>query len=111
MIVAAFGTSLAETTASAVAQPLPTSLGDRSVKLFHRGVERFCPLLFVSPGQVNFVLPFFSVIQDELALLTLSDGTNPIREELVRLKQVAPALFSVDARGRSGGGSDRARCN
>src|SRR5689334_8488340 len=52
-IVAAFGSNLATTTQSATAQPLPTELGGTSVEVNGRKAGLF----FVSPNQINYVIP------------------------------------------------------
>jgi len=48
-----FGTNLADTPASATSLPLPTTLGGAQVLL--NGVA--APLIYVSPGQINFQVP------------------------------------------------------
>ena len=53
-IVQIFGTNLANTTASASAIPLPTSLSGTSVTI----AGRPAPLYFVSPAQINAQVPF-----------------------------------------------------
>jgi uncharacterized protein (TIGR03437 family) len=52
--VSLFGSNLCFNTASATSgAPLPTSLGGTSVSVFNSAV----PLLYVSPGQINFLIP------------------------------------------------------
>jgi uncharacterized protein (TIGR03437 family) len=53
-LVSIYGTNLAGSTASATSTPLPTTLNGVTVTVNGATV----PLLFVSPGQINFQLPF-----------------------------------------------------
>ena len=54
-IISIFGTGLASQTAQAANVPLPTSLGGTSVAIRGNGNV---PLYFVSPTQINAVVPF-----------------------------------------------------
>jgi len=57
-IASAFGENLAPATAAATETPLPTVLSGVSVTLVDSaGVSHLCPLFFVSPGQINFLVP------------------------------------------------------
>ncbi len=57
-IVAAFGAGLAKTTEVANTQPLPTMLaGATVIARDSAGQERLAPLFFVSPAQINFLIP------------------------------------------------------
>jgi hypothetical protein len=57
-IASAFGVNLAVTTQSATALPLPTALGGTTVRVRDSlGDERLAPLFFVSPQQINYLLP------------------------------------------------------
>jgi uncharacterized protein (TIGR03437 family) len=97
-IAAAFGTSLALTTQVAGTNPLPTSLAGTSLRVKDRvGVERLAPLLFVSPGQINFLIPAGTAIGD--ALLTCTNGNGTVSTRLIQIAVVAPGLFSANASG------------
>ncbi len=97
-LAAAFGQGLARETAVATALPLPGVLaGTRLV--FQKPDKSFItsPLLFVSPGQINFVVP------------SLPDGATPVVATIddkgvstgaVEIQRVAPGLFSANADGR-----------
>src|SRR5262249_36725056 len=53
-----FGTSLAPTVAQTNLQPPPTSLGGVTVTVTDAsGTQRAAPLLYVSPNQINFLVP------------------------------------------------------
>jgi len=57
-ITAAFGANLSTQTAVANSSPLPTELAGVFLKVRDSpGVERRAPLFFVSPGQINFLMP------------------------------------------------------
>src|SRR6185295_1108114 len=57
-IASAFGTNLAEVAQPATTLPLPTELGGTTVNISDsRGTVRDAPLLYVSPGQINFYVP------------------------------------------------------
>src|SRR5215813_3715120 len=109
-MVAAFGQKLATTTATAVdADPespgvqLPTVLGGARVKVQGRNAG----LIFVSPFQINFVVPEDLDLSDEydtkpptvsVEVIT-SDG--PILTAEIVVFPVSPAIFTADS---SGGG-------
>lgn len=57
-IAAAFSVNLATATETAESLPLPIRLGGAQVTVRDsEGVERAAPLFFVSPGQINFLIP------------------------------------------------------
>ena len=109
-IVAAFGQGLANTTASATdTDPnrpgiqLPTLLGGVRIKVQGRNAG----LLYVSPDQINFVVPedldLFNVpnpSQPEVLVEIIPSG-GPILTTAIAIKPVSPAIFTVDS---SGGG-------
>ena len=88
-----YGANLAPGVAQASAQPLPLALGLVTLSVTDTaGVVRAAPLLYVSPGQINFLVP---------------DGTAPGLATLVvagqtftaAVQPVAPTLFSVNGAG------------
>jgi uncharacterized protein (TIGR03437 family) len=98
-IAALFGTALSETTLSATATPLPTSLAGVSVKVKDgTGAEQLAPLFFVSPSQINFLVP--ANLSRGTALMTIlkADGTAP--GGAMQVNQLAPALFTANANGQ-----------
>src|SRR5437588_11625131 len=58
-LVSIFGSKLAQSTASASILPLPKKLAGTVVTVGDLELE--APLYFVSPGQINFQLPFDAV--------------------------------------------------
>lgn len=98
-IVAAFGAKLANATQAAASVPLPTTLAGTSVKVLDAaGVERFAPLFFVSPTQINFLLPQGSAPCVATATVTSSDGTLSLGT--LSVVEVAPGLFAANASGQ-----------
>ncbi|MGA1368604.1 MAG: hypothetical protein ACO394_08820 [Blastocatellia bacterium] len=92
-IVVAFGSGLASSTAAATSLPLPTSLDGTSVRV--NGVV--APLFFVSPGQVNFLIP--ESVQTGSAIIEIGAANGAISRQAVSLAQAAPALFTSNAQG------------
>ena len=95
-IVSAFGTRLAlETRAAAYWQFL---LGDTAVTITDRlQVERPAYVLFVSPTQVNFVLP--AGLATGPATVAITSGDGLVTRGTVNIAPVAPGLFAANASG------------
>jgi uncharacterized protein (TIGR03437 family) len=97
-IVAAFGTGLATGTQSATTT-LPTAmLETRVVVRDSAGAERFAPLFFVSPTQVNYQLP--SGTATGAARVTITNGQGIVSAQQVNITRTAPALFTLNGNGR-----------
>lgn len=98
-IVAAFGNSLATTTTRANTIPLPTKLGESTVRITDSaGVERSAGLFFVSPTQVNYQVPPLTANGEAVITITSGDGVPSI--STAQIAAVAPGLFSADASGQ-----------
>jgi uncharacterized protein (TIGR03437 family) len=98
-IAAAFSTALATTTQSAASLPLPTELaGTRVLVRDSAGVERLASLFFVSPEQINYLLP--SNLALGLATVTMQNGYGTSASGEIEVSRVAPGLFSTEASGR-----------
>ena len=98
-LVATFGANLATATVAASTLPLPTSLAGTSVKVKDSaGTERLAPLLFVSPGQINYQLPPETVTGT--ATVTVSSGNVNIATGTVQIALFAPGVFTADASGQ-----------
>ncbi|HWQ34058.1 MAG TPA: Ig-like domain-containing protein [Blastocatellia bacterium] len=93
-IVAAFGTNLATQTAVASTVPLPTSLGGTTVEVNGQQAQLF----FVSPGQVNFIIP--SGISPGSANIVVRAGNNITSNGTAQISQAGAALFSANADGQ-----------
>ena len=110
-IASLFGSNLADSTATA-GLPLPTVLGGVTVAV--NGVA--APLYFVSPGQINFQVPWEVLGQTQASITVTSGGairqtastdggTNYALASLSQIAKLAvsPALFSINARGSGQG--------
>ncbi len=96
-----FGANLAQTTASATLDPngqLPTELASTSVEI--NGV--LAPLVYVSPGQINLVVPTgLSVGTATVLIRSTTSGSTKSGTALVTAS--APGLFTSDASGAGPG--------
>lgn len=98
-IVAAFGTGLATTTEAATSTPLPTTLGGTRVTIKDSaGREREAGLFFVSPNQVNYLLPADAAIGTATIIITSGDGTRSLRT--AQITALAPGLFTANSNGQ-----------
>ncbi len=97
-IVAAFGAGLATGTEASSSVPLPTALAGTSVRVRDSaGTERAAGLFFVSPGQINFVIP--EATATGAATLTVLSGAGTTSTGTLDVKAVAPAIFTANADG------------
>ncbi|MGH9842046.1 MAG: putative Ig domain-containing protein, partial [Blastocatellia bacterium] len=98
-IIAAFGTRLATAMKIATTTPLPTTLEGTTVKVKDRaGVERLAQLFFVSPSQINYLMPADTAPGE--ATVTVTSGDGAISFSTVQISSVAPALFTANADGK-----------
>lgn len=96
-IVTAFGTQLATGVASATSLPLPTSLLSTQVLVN----ETPAPLFFVSPNQINYLLPP-NLAEGEAQVVVIStqpNGEQVISRGPIEIASTGPALFTADASG------------
>ncbi len=97
-IVASFGSDLAAETQAATAIPLPTELAGTTVLVRDEsGVERLAPLFFVSPAQVNYLIP--EATAPGWATITVTGSNGVVAVGSVRITPVAPSLFTANADG------------
>jgi uncharacterized protein (TIGR03437 family) len=97
-IVSAFGVGLASTAAAAAQLPLPSSLEGTSVRVRDsRNVERQAALFFVSPGQVNYLMPAGTA--PGTASVVVQSGVGILAIGSAEVQPVAPALFTASASG------------
>jgi uncharacterized protein (TIGR03437 family) len=98
-IVAAFGTNLASATQAAIATPLPTALAGTTARVKDSlGVERLAPLFFVSPSQLNLLLPAGTA--SGVASLNIYQDEELVATGALNIAAVAPSLFSANASGQ-----------
>ncbi|MGH9843470.1 MAG: BACON domain-containing protein, partial [Blastocatellia bacterium] len=98
-IVAAFGTKLATAIKVATTTPLPTELEGTTVKVADSaGAERLARLFFVSPTQINYLMPAETVAGP--ATVTVRSGDGSISVGAVQIAPALPALFTANASGQ-----------
>src|SRR5579871_384743 len=91
--------NLATQTASAPGQPLPTNLRGTTVTVTDaRGTTRNAGLYYVSPGQVNVVIPPGTAPGPAVVQVTNAQGTQV--RATVEMAAVAPGLFTMNQNGK-----------
>ncbi|MFN0112595.1 MAG: hypothetical protein ACKVZH_27370 [Blastocatellia bacterium] len=100
-IVAAFGTQLANATVSAPSGNLPFQLGGVTVTV--NGLAG--RIIFVSPGQVNFVVPVEIAIGDTVDFTINNNGVQSAGK--AKIINAAPGVFSANG---VGSGKSTAQC-
>ena len=99
-IAALFGNNLATGVIVGTTNPPATTLGGVTVKVRDSaGVERDAPLFFVSPSQINLVIPVGTA--NGAATITVLSGTAIIGQGPATIDTLAPGLFSADGTGAS----------
>ncbi len=102
-IASTFGTNLAPDTMVASSIPLPTSLLGASVSLTtSAGKSINAPLFFVSPGQINFQLPW-EVAGQTTTTVTVTTGTQSSTAQPLTLGPVGPGIFAINGQGTGQG--------
>ncbi|MBK7931594.1 MAG: hypothetical protein IPJ98_30185 [Bryobacterales bacterium] len=92
------GTRLAASTQIAD-PPYPETLAGTSVTLRDsRGTAFRAPLYFVSPGQINFLIPSGAAAGTAQLSITTPEGTSPTAQR-IEIRAVAPGLFTANATG------------
>ncbi len=98
-IVAAFGDNLASAVQVGSSSPLPVSLAGTSVTVRDSAnVEKLARLFFVSPGQINFLMP--EGLATGAASILVTNGEGKLSAGTVNIAAVAPALFAANSNGR-----------
>ncbi|HEY7680837.1 MAG TPA: SBBP repeat-containing protein, partial [Terriglobia bacterium] len=97
-IAALFGTSLASSFAQATSLPLPFSLAGVTVRLNNVTA----PLYSVSPGQINFQIPWELLGQTQASRIVTSGSLSSIPVN-VNLSAFAPGIFTANAQGTGQG--------
>ncbi|NOT58740.1 MAG: hypothetical protein HOP19_00790, partial [Acidobacteria bacterium] len=98
-IVAGFGSDLAITTAVGNTLPLPTTLGGTSVRLYDSAGRSFlAPLFFVSPTQVNYLIP--ADLTPGLAEIIITGSNGRMEIGTLQINNVNPGLFAFNAAGQ-----------
>lgn len=98
-IVAGFGTNFSSSMEIATSVPLPETLAGASVSIRDvLGREHTAPLFFVSPNQINYLIPA-GVATGEGTVFIRQNGVT-VASGLLQISPVAPGLFTSDASGR-----------
>jgi uncharacterized protein (TIGR03437 family) len=95
-LISIFGAKLARTTANAASLPLPVKLEDASVLV--GDLELAAPLYYVSPTQINALLPFEALGNTLSLVVVTSEGRS--KPFLLTPTAFGPALFTRDSSGR-----------
>lgn len=93
-MASAYGHYLATATAIADSSPLPSLLEGTTVKVN----GQTAPLFFVSPMQINFLVP--NGLPEGDAVVVISSGDGTISTGKMKIASVAPALFTADGNGK-----------
>ncbi|NOT62750.1 MAG: hypothetical protein HOP19_21285 [Acidobacteria bacterium] len=109
-IVAAFGKELAAQTAFNTTSELPTSLNNVTVRVRDSAcVERLAPLFFVSPAQINFLVPPETALGEAsvFASTSLPAANVPASQNgaafslgTLNVVNVAPGIFTANGNGQ-----------
>ena len=98
-IVSAFGTLLATATQIASSLPLPTTLAGTTVRVRDSAArELSAQLFFVSPSQINLLMP--AGLANGAATVTVTSGDGAVSIGATVLATVAPGLFTANANGQ-----------
>jgi uncharacterized protein (TIGR03437 family) len=99
-IVAGFGANLATMTQSAQSNPLPTTLANRMVRVRDSaGIARFATLFFVSPNQINYLMPVGTANGLATVEVIPQGGGSVIASGGAQVTSVAPGIFTVSGTG------------
>jgi uncharacterized protein (TIGR03437 family) len=97
-IVSLYGVGLADTTEATLSVNLPTSLAGVSVTVQDSmGTMQTAQLFFVSPGQINFLVP--AGLATGSATVTVVKGSSPVATSAIQITAVAPGLFTANSNG------------
>jgi|GEM_PF-1190229 len=97
-LVSGFGENLAGETAAATSVPLPMTLaGVRVLVTDSAGTERAAELIFVSAGQINYIVPT-GTAAGEATVNVERDGAT-VAEGSLTVAPAAPSLFTANANG------------
>lgn len=98
-ISSVFGNNLAAVTQSGETNPLPTEIAGVSVKITDKSsTERFAPLFFVSPVQINFQIPPGTL--PGAATVTITNPDGAVSLGTADIATVSPGLFAANSTGQ-----------
>jgi len=97
-LATALGDNLAPKTEIGTA-PYPTSLGGISLTVVDSsGSQRMAQLLYVSPSQINYLVPAGTATGT--ATMNISDGAGNVQTSTSQIQAVAPGLFTANEDGK-----------
>jgi uncharacterized protein (TIGR03437 family) len=97
-VVAAYGSGLATSNQAAPATNWPTSLGGTTVSVTDSaGSVIPASIAFVSPGQVDFLIP--AQTASGRATVTITSGAGTVSTGTVQIATVGPGLYSANGNG------------
>lgn len=97
-LVAGYGSALATATGPATETPLPLQLEGAQVQLTDsRGNVSLAPLLYVSPGQINYQVP--SGMAAGVTTATVLNGTTAVAQGVIEVQTIAPTIFTSNSTG------------
>ena len=97
-IACVFGDGMVSSEARADSLPLPTELAGASLRVKDSaGTERDAPLFFVSPNQINYVVP--EGTSAGTAHITITSADGKVSTGVMSVKPVMPALFAANQNG------------
>jgi uncharacterized protein (TIGR03437 family) len=100
-IASAFGQRLVSYTEVAPSQPLPTTLAWTNVVVMDSArIIRPAPLFFVSPTQINYIVPTGSATGPATVTVRNSVAGESVAIGGVEIAAVAPGLFAVNQNGK-----------
>jgi uncharacterized protein (TIGR03437 family) len=98
-IAAAYGSNLSVASESASLLPLPTSLAGTTVKVKDgKGEERLSLLLYVSPTQINYIIPAGTA--PGIVTVTVTNARGDVTTGTEMIMAVGPGFFTADASGK-----------
>ncbi len=93
-LAATFGNQLGTSNASANSFPLPLTMAGVTVMVN----DISAPLLYVSPGQVNYVVP--ANVDPGMAMVKVMNGGTLVASGSVTIENTTPSIFTVSANGK-----------
>ncbi len=98
-IASLFGLDLALDSVGAASLPLPTTLAGTNVKVKDSaGDTRAAPLFYVSPTQINYLIPVDT--KKGTATVTVTSGNGNFAVGTIEIASVAPGIFAANQDGK-----------
>jgi uncharacterized protein (TIGR03437 family) len=98
-IASAFGQGLADTSTVAGAPPLPTTLGNVTLRVSDSaGVNRAASLYYAGPAQINYVVPEGTA--PGVATVTVAKNGQAVATGTIQVAAVSPGFFTQNGDGK-----------